>query len=463
MPILSLKQFINRRGDYHNDVLGRALPGAANGSLKYLLKSVTFARNLVNGDVTLPRLIQDVLLAQIEINITIYLFFSDLIGEEFADVLIQKASHPDNPIPVRLILDINKTKLGHLDLQDKTDKLITKMRAGGVLVIDSSIDYDTIIETNNTEYNNTAKAIRETVAIDAAVVDHRKLITIDGTIAYCGSANVGAEYLYHIPFDPTRDSKEEAELAQETNQPEAWEKWHDGLVRFIGPVVRHFNDFFRERWVLDGGMDFPPAQFDPVHLAALDGYAADEIKIVAGQPVGTTNAVRELYVNMINNAVNSIFIENPYLYHPDIVDALIGAKLINPYLRIDLVLPNKSKDDSVLSFDAQQFRYQRYLPVGINVYEYNNHFNHMKLAAFDDRYVIIGSANLNYRSLEHDRDFELVVLIDCPRFAEDINTTVRDIDISRSKNYSLSDIDSRCSPINFRDILTRAAEELRMI
>ena len=52
----------------------------------------------------------------------------------------------------------------------------------------------------------------------------------------------------------------------------------------------------------------------------------------------------------------------------------------------------------------------RYLENGIDVYEYRRHFTHLKMAVFDERWSIHGSTNLNYRSLEDDKDFELVVL-----------------------------------------------------
>jgi cardiolipin synthase len=119
-----------------------------------------------------------------------------------------------------------------------------------------------------------------------------------------------------------------------------------------------------------------------------------------------------------------------------------------------------------MSGDAQQFRYQIYLPVGVNVYEYQNRVNHLKIATIDERYTIIGSANLNYRSLEDDRDFEVVILIDCTQFAREINLRVRDLDISRSKRITLHDVagpGSELWPIICRAPDTIAAEELRLI
>ena len=122
--------------------------------------------------------------------------------------------------------------------------------------------------------------------------------------------------------------------------------------------------------------------------------------------------MRELYLKLIREAQHSIFIENPYFYHPAIVEALCEAKRARPGLDVTLVVPAKTWNDNAFALDAQQHEYARYLEVGIDVYEYQCHFNHLKLAVFDARWSIHGSTNGNFRSLEDDKDFELVVLVD---------------------------------------------------
>lgn len=466
MGTLSLRQFLRRRGDDPRTGVRRLLSVVPCLSIRYLLTSVTFVQNLVNGDQVLPHLEEDLRCAHHEINVTMYLFYNDTTGQELANILIAKASDHDCPVRVRVLLNIAYTRMGHPTVPDDTLGLVEQLRAGGVEVLNTDIDYDKVVETGNTQFDADETDIRNTVKVDMAVVDHRKLITIDGTIGYCGSANVGAEYLYHHPFDPSKPAKEEAEAAKKAHLSEAWEKWHDGLVRFVGPIVPQFDEIFRERWVLNGGQDYQPAPFDPCHTASLVGHPGDHFRICIGQPSGKPNAVRDLFKQMIKNANGTIFIQNPYLYQPEIVDALVDAKQRNPSLRVDLMLPDKSLDDSMLSYDAQSFRYQRYLHVGINVFEYQNHFNHLKLATFDGRYALVGSANLNYRSLEDDRDFELVVLVDNPGFAQEVHSFVRDLDISQSKQIKLEDVEGFGSdlwPINCRDPGTIAAEELRQI
>lgn len=74
------------------------------------------------------------------------------------------------------------------------------------------------------------------------------------------------------------------------------------------------------------------------------------------------------------------------------------------------------------------------------MYEYGNHFTHLKTAVFDERWSIHGSTNLNYRSLERDKDFEIVVLVDDEPFARWILEHVRDVDVRASRRIGETDV-----------------------
>lgn len=104
------------------------------------------------------------------------------------------------------------------------------------------------------------------------------------------------------------------------------------------------------------------------------------------------------------------------------------------------MLPSKKHNDNALGQDAQEHYYAGYLEVGIEVHEYQCHFTHLKLAVFDERWSIHGSTNLNYRSLEDDKDFELVVLVDDEAFARQVLTLVRDVDLGHARRLEASDV-----------------------
>src|SRR5512140_2954271 len=218
-------------------------------SVRYSLH-VNFVENLVDGNRLLPVLLEDLDSATRTIHIAIFLFFDDPIGEEISNILGAKARAG---VAVRVLLNVEKTDMGDpfgtgekkmmkedpSFARDPTD--VSKMRQrlldAGVAVVDTELDYAKIVETGEPELDALAAEIRKTVKVDALHVDHQKIVTIDGRVAYCGSANFGAQYQSRVPFDPAMDARDEAAAARKAGGPEPWWKWHDGLARFEGSIV----------------------------------------------------------------------------------------------------------------------------------------------------------------------------------------------------------------------------------
>ncbi len=423
--------------------------------------------NLVNGDQVLPRLLADIDAAQKSIHISMFLFFNDPVGQEVADHLIARAQAG---VAVRVMLNSEKSHLAdpfstgeknmfkndprwHEECLD-INALRDRLRKGGVQFNDDQIDYNKAVSVDDPQYALDESAIRAAVQLQQGHIDHRKLVAIDGNIGYCGSANIGVQYMYHLPFDPL--TKVTDEIKQ--GKPEAWDKWHDGLIRFEGEIVGGFEERFRERWILNGGTEFAPIVGAP--LQKVTGRFVESMRIVSCQPSNVANPIRELFKQMIAGAKSNIFIENPYFYHPEIVDAICAAKKANPALDVVLIQPTRDLNDSAISADAQEFRYQRYLPLGIRVFEYRNHFNHLKLATFDDRWSIVGSANMNYRSMENDKDFEMVVLVDDLTFASSINNGVRNFDIPYAHEVTAADLNFSTNNRQPQTVLLETAKEV---
>jgi cardiolipin synthase len=411
------------------------------------------AELLVDGHEVLPRLLADIAKAERTVHAAMFLWFFDPVGEEVAGALIARARAG---VKVRVLLNVEKTALGDpfstgekemmkhdpSVKHDATDvkPLVERMRAAGIEVVDSNIDYAHVPERIPPRLSSIAAQISSTIDLDALHVDHRKLVVIDGAVGYCGGANIGAQYMYHVPFDPEKDAHEEGSERRAAGLPEPWWKWHDSLTRFEGPVVRELEHRFHERFVLDGGEAFTVGD-EPFTRAAERGFPIAGAELFCNEPDDKPNAVRELYVRLIGQAERSIFFENPYLYHPAIVGALLEAKRRRPELRVTLMLPARQWNDNKFAHDAQQHEYEGYLACGIEVYEYQRHFNHLKMAVFDERWSIHGSTNGNYRSLEDDKDFELVVLVDDEPMACDILRRVRDVDVTRAKRFGEADLE----------------------
>jgi cardiolipin synthase len=414
--------------------------------------AVNYAEMLVDGHRILPALLEDIEAAEKVIHLSMFLFFRDPIGEEVAAALSRRAKAG---VTVRVLLNVEKTAMGdpfstgekrmmrhdpHVR-HDPTEvkPLCAGMREAGVQVLDTNIDYDAPLRVPDPRLRSIAEQIRGGIAVDDMHVDHRKIVVIDGRIGWCGGANIGAQYMYHVPFDPERDARAEAEDWKKAGGREPWWKWHDSLTRFEGPIANALDQHFRDRWVLDGGDEIPPlpavAPSRPPR-----GHRVGDARVYSNVPNELPNEVRELYLHLIRDARRSIFIENPYLYHPAIADALVAAKRATPSLDVVLVVPSGKHNDNSFGQDAQEHEYARYLECGIDVHEYQNHFNHLKMAVFDERLSIHGSTNLNCRSLEDDKDFELVVLVDDEPLARWVLENVRDVDRRHSRRIVEHDL-----------------------
>jgi cardiolipin synthase len=408
------------------------------------LVNENWAENLVSGHRVLPVLLADLAAAQSEIHISIFLFFNDPIGQEIERVLCERA-HAG--VTVRVLINFAKTSMGdpfstgeqqmmeedpgfEQDAMD-VDALGKRLTAAGVHVHDSNLDFDREPPTQDPELLEQARLIKETSRMDAAHIDHRKLVIVDGRIAFIGSANFGAQYLFHHAFDPKVEAHEEAKLGRKQHHPEPWWKWHDGLVRFEGPVALEVDKYFRQRWVLDGGEDYGRMRTVSTDSSPR-GVRVDRVEIFHNQPDSTPNAVRHAFLRAIAEAREEIFIENPYLYHPEIIAALLEAKRSHRSMRVQLIVPALKWNDNEFSQDAMQHHYRTLIRAGIEVFEYQNHFTHLKIAVFDGHYSIVGSANLNFRSLENDCDFELIGRVEGHAFAQMLLREVRDADLEVS-------------------------------
>ncbi len=426
--------------------------GSARRSAIIAAMAQNHAELIVDGQRILPALLRDIAAAERVIHVSIFLFFRDPVGQEIAAALAERARAG---LDVRVLLNMEKTAMGDpfstgekemmkhdpdIDYDPTDTKPLCQMlTAAGVRVQDTNIDYDAEVKVADERLHSVAQQIRGAISIDDMHIDHRKLVVIDGRVAWCGGANIGAQYMFHVAFDPGKDAQDEGLERKLARLPEPWWKWHDSLTRFEGPLALELDAAFHERWVLDGGEDYPP--ITAMHERAPPrGMPIASASIHRNEPDEKPNAVRQLYLRLIREARSSIFIENPYLYHPAIVEALCAAKAAQPSLSVVLVVPSGRHNDNSFSQDAQEHEYEGYLACGIEVYEYQNHFNHLKMAVFDARYSIHGSTNLNGRSLEDDKDFELVVLVDDEPFARSVLERVRDVDLPHAQRIQPADL-----------------------
>lgn len=427
-----------------------------------------FAENFIDGHRVLPVLLADLAAAERVIHLSMFLFFDDPIGEQIERVLEARARAG---VAVRVLLNVEKTRLGdpfstgeermmeidphfHRNPTD-VSAMCHRLRDAGVEVIDTDLDYDKVIETGEFHLDELAREIRGSIDVDEMHIDHRKLVIVDGRVGWCGSANFGAQYLFHRAFDPEREAHDEAREAIDHDLPEPWWKWHDGLVRFEGSIVHDLDVAFRERWLLGGGDDFQPIVAPSFSRRGIPLRSA---RVIKNEPSSRTNEIRLTFVERIRSAERRIVIENPYVYHPAIIEALCEAKRARPQLHVTMVVPARKWNDNAFAQDAMQHHYPALLEAGVELFEYQNHFTHLKLASFDGRLALVGSANLNYRSLEDDKDFECCVLCDGEDFASSVEHGIL-ADLPASRRITLDTVRGfslRAARMRLRDPRTLA-------
>lgn len=224
--------------------------------------------------------------------------------------------------------------------------------------------------------------------------NHRKLLVVDGAVAFVGGRNVGDEYF--------TDRLGRARL------------WLDAMVAVRGPVVARLQEVFVEDWYtateeeLPESLPLPPA-----------GSAA--AAVVCSGPDREVSGLWYALIQAIGEARRSLELCSPYLVPPPmLLFALQLAAARGVRVRIHT---NGPKTEAAVLYHAQRSYYGRLLECGIEIHETVDDYSHSKLLVVDDRVVMVGSANLDLRSAS--LNFELgVVVVDAAPLAAQIRATL---------------------------------------
>jgi cardiolipin synthase len=236
--------------------------------------------------------------------------------------------------------------------------------------------------------------------------NHRKIIVIDGNVAFTGGLNIGVEYLGEGPLG----------------------HWRDTHALFRGETVRALNKIFLEDWKISSGEVLSPD--DPMFLPGDPGSAAN-LPVVPSQIVPSGGAawrsIRQMYFMMITESRQRIWITTPYLIPGEaILEALKTAALSGVDVR--LLIPLRS--DHFLSHWAGWSNIEDLLRSGVRIWLYKKGFVHAKTLVADDEIASLGTANLDNRSL--DINFEVQAFIYdgkiCAQLAEQFLKDMKDSD-----------------------------------
>jgi cardiolipin synthase len=213
--------------------------------------------------------------------------------------------------------------------------------------------------------------------------NHRKLLVVDGEVAVLGGRNIGTEYL----TDEIAGSKV---------------AWLDAMMLVRGPAVARLHRTFVEDWCHATEEDLSaPRYFPRVDLAG-----RDTVGVVDTGPDETTGQLVLVLQQLIASARRRLDISTPYLIpSPVMLSAIELAGRRGVRVRIHT---NGRAVENWLLHRAQRSYYAPLIAAGVAVYETQKVYTHTKLIIVDDRYVGIGSPNLDWRSAE--LNFELAIV-----------------------------------------------------
>ena len=236
-------------------------------------------------------------------------------------------------------------------------------------------------------------------------LDHRKILVVDGQVGYTGGINLADEYINHIV---------------------RFGHWKDGGVRLEGRAVKALTRLFLMNWYINRGeiTDFDRYHFDSQRVEGKGLY----IPYGSGpKPIYKEQVGKAVYQNIINQAIDYVYITTPYL----IIDYDLTEDIKNAAMRgVDIRIVTPFIPDKKLIQIVTRGAYPDLLEAGVKIYEYTPGFIHSKNVISDDELAVVGTINFDYRSLVHH--YENAVLMYQTESIADIKQDFEDLfDVSK--------------------------------
>lgn len=352
---------------------------------------------LFDGPQTMAAMIAAIGAAKNNINLETYIFDHDEIGERFADLLIEKQKQG---VSVSILYD----SVGTLGTPQA---FFDRMRQGGIHLIAFN------------PVNPTARAGHWRVNNR----DHRKVLIVDGKMAFTGGVNISANYANSSLF------RSRAKVNSRVG-------WRDTHIKIEGPAVAALQWAFLNTWTRQDNGDLPEGDFFPP-LAEV----GDKVVRILASHAGGDHEIYKAYALAMQDAKKSIHLTSAY-FVPDqqIVDALTAAARRG--VDVKVVLPGVS--DSGLVFYAGHALYSQLLAAGVKIYELQVAVLHAKTAVIDGTWSTVGSTNIDMRSFMHNNELNVVVLGEAfggdmeNAFAEDLRDS-RQVTLQSWNNRPVAD------------------------
>lgn len=220
--------------------------------------------------------------------------------------------------------------------------------------------------------------------------DHRKITVIDGKVGFTGGFNLADEY-----FDRTHP----------------YGKWKDSGLRLEGEAVRSLTAAFLELWsVQNNQQEDYRAYLDVAYSVPARGF----VQPFADNPLGQERAAEEVYLNLTAQSNKTLYFMTPYLI---ITDEMHRALRLAAKRGVDVRIITPGIPDKKTVYAVTRSYYAGLAAQGVRIYEYTPGFCHAKQCICDGRIATVGTSNLDYRSLYHHFENN-VVLYGCDAVGE---------------------------------------------
>lgn len=333
----------------------RTLMPSLVGLTQSSLEQGNDVRILQNGDGLFPGMFREIVAAKQSIHLETYIWYDGKLTRQLAPLLANKARQG---VEVRVLVDAS----GGKQLKGEMQKLLED---AGVKVA----HFHPLRISNLGRLNNR---------------DHRKLVILDGRIAYTGGFGFADEW---------------------TGNAQDKKHYRDTALRIEGPVVHRLQAAFSENWIEETGeipaddRFFPhigPAGTTPAHVA----YTS---------PTGSISSVQILYYLAIKSAKREIIIQNPYLL-PDSAAIEALEEAVDRGVDVKIMVPSDDATDNAIVQHASHHHFGTLLKRGVKIWEYERTLLHQKVMIIDGLWSSVGSTNFDDRSFQLNDEINVGIL-----------------------------------------------------
>jgi len=377
-----------------------AISGVTGGPLR----TGGTAQLLNNGKEYLPAMLEAFRGAQKTIDFSAYIWEKGQISDQFLAVFLERARAG---VQVRVLLD----GMGGMQAPSM-DEL---KAAGGKVVVFRPARWGKFTRFHKR--------------------NHRRAIVIDGTVAFTGGAAVADHWL--------------GDAANE-------EQWRDTMVRVTGPLAQTLQSAFADIWAFASGEILEgPEFFPPAADTSVEGAVGMVHTGLASLPASDLHPLRLFIAQSFLSAQKRLYITTPYFVLDEEMRSVVAGRA-RAGVDVRILLPNDHTDAKLIRLTSHHY-FEDLLAAGVKIYEYQPTMIHSKCIVVDGLWSVVGSANMDVRSIE--LNVENVLGIRDAAFAQALERTFQE-DLKRAREVRLEEWRQRGTWAKVKEwVASRLAEQ----